>query len=85
MRRMLAIGLGVFALAGGVASGANPPGTGRPNQNCENLQATLPAVFADPSSAFTLVATASYADGQLKNQDASSQYDVACLQLLSHG
>ena len=82
---MLAIGIGVFALAGGVAFGANPPGTGRPNQNCEDLQATLPAPFVNPTSGFTLVGAANYADGQPKNTDAVSQYDVACLQLLSHG
>ena len=41
MRRMLAIGLGVFALAGGVASGANPP----------ELDDVIAALHADPSQA----------------------------------
>jgi hypothetical protein len=82
---MLAVGLGVFALAGGAAFGANPPGTGQPNQDCGDLQATLPAPFVDETSAFSTVADAHYADGQLANPTAVSQYDVACFQLLSHG
>ena len=81
MRRILALAICALALGSGAALAANPSGPpGQPNQNCGNLGATTPAPLTDPNSAFTVIAAARYANGQLPNPKAVSQYDVACFQ-----
>ena len=85
MRRIAALVFCAFAVGSGAALAGNPNDTGRPSQDCEELGATTPAPFADPESAFNVVAGSNYADGQLSNQDAVSQYDVACFQTMTNG
>jgi hypothetical protein len=81
MRRILALAICALALSSGAALAANPPGPpGQPNQNCGTLKATTPIPLTDPNSAFTVIAAAVYANGQLPNPTAVSQYDVACFQ-----
>jgi len=86
MRRLLTVIVCGFALAvssSGLA--ANPPGTGQPNQSCEEQSAAPPGF----SSGGFANAEDHYAgngpSAQHANSDkAVSQYDVACFQVSQH-
>ena len=84
----------VIALAGALfaavpALGANPPGTGQPNQSCQ-AEPSGPPGLTSTTNGFATVAvnvyagspgTPSLANG---NSHAVSQYDVACFQVSQH-
>jgi hypothetical protein len=90
-RKKLAVVLAatlVLALSGGPAAfAANPPGTGQPNQSCEE-QPTGPSGFdtggfANAEEHYAgSPGTPSAANG---NSHAVSQYDVACFQVSNKG
>ena len=69
------------------ALAANPPGTGRPTQSCQDLEPNTPGHAADsPGSPFNERGINS-TDGGIGGQHYSetSQYDVACFQLAMNG
>jgi hypothetical protein len=73
----------------GAALAANPPGTGQPNQSCENAGVTPGHAVSAPGSAFNPNGTAGmvYAGEQPQNSQnpkSVSQYDVACFQVSHH-
>ena len=73
----------------GTAFAANPPGTGQPNQSCEDTGVTPGRAVSAPGSAFNPdgVSGAVYAGEQpqnSKNPNSVSQYDVACFQVSQH-
>lgn len=73
----------------GIAFAGNPPGTGQPNQSCEDAGVTPGQSALAPGSAFNPNGTAGsvYAGEQpqnSKNPNSVSQYDVACFQLSQH-
>jgi len=78
MRRILVAGAAAAVLAlgtAGTASAANPPGTGRPSQECGEAGATSePAGFS----------TGGFANAEA-HYNPGSQYDVACFQVTSSG
>ncbi len=90
MRRILvsivaAIALSLLAVAG-PATAANPPGTGMPNQSCQDLEPNTPGHAANsPGSPFNepgINSTNGGVGGQ--HYAAVSQYDVACFQQSQH-
>jgi hypothetical protein len=90
MTKLIAVMAATAAMtAAAPALGANPPGTGQPNQSCEDLQATGPPGITSTTNGFATQAVNVYAgsDGtpSLANGDshAVSQYDVACFQVSS--
>jgi hypothetical protein len=71
------------------AFAANPPGTGQPNQSCEDVGVRPGNAINAPGSAFNPngVAGTVYAGEQpqnSKNPHSVSQYDVACFQVAHH-
>ncbi len=86
-------------VASGTALAANPPGTGQPNQSCQNTllagghepgaSGTAPgSAFNEPPPFGTSgVAGNVYAGNQpqsQKNPKSVAQYDVACFQVSQH-
>lgn len=68
---------------------ANPPGTGQPNQSCEDVGVRPGNAMSAPGSAFNPdgIAGTKYAGEQpqnSKNPNSVSQYDVACFQVAQH-
>ncbi len=68
---------------------ANPPGTGQPNQSCQDVGVTPGNAVAALGSAFNPNGFAGmvYAGIQLQNSinpNSVSQYDVACFQVSFH-
>ena len=84
MKTLIIISAVVFSCAfGSAALAANPPGTGQPGQECEDIHpghsASAPGSAFNPNS----VAGTVYAgeqDVNSKNPKSVSQYDVACFQ-----
>ena len=72
------LGLGVVA----PAVAANPPGTGRPMQSCQDLEPNTPGHAANsPGSPFNEPGINSAAGGiGGQHYSETSQYDVACFQ-----
>jgi hypothetical protein len=73
----------------GSAFAANPPGTGQPNQSCEDAGVTPGQAASASGSAFNPngVAGTVYAGQQSQNSNnplSVSQYDVACFQVSQH-
>ena len=73
----------------GVAFAANAPGTGQPNQSCEDAGVTPGHAANAPGSAFNPNGNAGtvYAGEQPQNSNnphSVSQYDVACFQQTQH-
>jgi len=73
----------------GAALAANPPGTGQPNQSCEDAGVRPGHASSAPGSAFNPngVAGTVYAGEQPQNSNnphSVSQYDVACFQASQH-
>ncbi len=94
MRRLVVLGLTLFAFLAANATAGNPPGTGQPSQGClSNTAPSEPGNAADArGSAFNEnggIAGGVYAgNGQTQstpaNGHAVSQYDVACFQVSQH-
>lgn len=84
MRLVVLLAVAVAALALAVTPGvaANPPGTGQPNQSCED-QPSGPPGFDSPGFANAEVHYAGNGPGSAnaRSGNAVSQYDVACLQV----
>lgn len=91
-KRLAKIGLALFLVAlvmvipMGTIFAANPPGTGQPNQSCEDVGVTPGNAVSAPGSAFNPdgVAPSVYAGTQPQNSNnpnSVSQYDVACFQV----
>jgi hypothetical protein len=83
------LGLALTLFAGAPAFAANPPGTGRPSQSCQDLEAaggTTPGHSASsPGSPFNEPGINSQFGGTGgQHYSASSQYDVACFQVSQH-
>ncbi len=73
----------------GTALAANPPGSGQPNQSCEDAGVTPGHAASAPGSAFNPDGHAGtvYAGEQPQNSNnphSVSQYDVACFQVSQH-
>jgi len=88
MRRLL-IGATIVVTAWAptaTAWAANPPGTGRPGQSCQDLEPNTPGHAANsPGSPFNEPGINSAAGGTGgQHYSESSQYDVACFQMASH-
>ena len=94
MRRVIVIAVVLLALlvivgTTGTVMAGNPPGTGQPNQSCED-QPTRPGnASSAPGSAFNPDGNAGthYAGEQpqnSKNPKSVSQYDTACFQVSQH-
>ena len=71
------------------AFAANPPGTGQPNQSCEDVGVRPGHAMSAPGSAFNPdgIAGTKYAGEQpqnSKNPKSVSQYDVGCFQVAQH-
>jgi hypothetical protein len=71
------------------ALAANPPGTGQPNQECEDAGVTPGHAASAPGSAFNPdgIAGTVYAGEQPQNSNnphSVSQYDTACFQVSKH-
>lgn len=85
----LAFSAGVLVPTGAAVAAANPSGTGRPSQSCQDLEAaggTTPGHAAmSPGSPFNEPGIDSV-DGGIGGQHYSetSQYDVACFQVSRH-
>jgi hypothetical protein len=72
-----------------IAFAANPPGSGQPNQSCEDVGVRPGNAIHAAGSAFNPngVAGTVYAGEQpqnSKNPKSVSQYDVACFQVAHH-
>ena len=87
MRILVGLAILVTALAVAVtpAFAANPPGTGQPNQSCEEQPAAPPGFssggFANAEDHYAgNGASADHAN----SDNAVSQYDVACFQVSQH-
>ena len=87
MRRTVIVAIpvtvAVACLFAGPASAANPPGTGRPSQSCQDLEPNTPGhSSASPGSPFNEPGINSV-DGGIGGQHyaETSQYDVACFQM----
>lgn len=86
MRRSLLVAplvVAVCAIPAAPAFAANPPGTGKPSQSCQDLEPNTPGNSANsPGSPFNEPGINS-ADGGIGGQHYSenSQYDVACYQM----
>ena len=68
---------------------ANPPGSGQPNQSCEDAGVRPGNAMSAPGSAFNPdgIAGTKYAGEQPQNSvnpKSVSQYDVACFQVSLH-
>ena len=79
----------VLVIPLGTAFAANPPGTGQPNQSCEDAGVTPGHAASAPGSAFNPngVAGTVYAGEQPQNSNnphSVSQYDTACFQVSQH-
>ena len=79
----------LLALPLTTALAANPPGTGQPNQECEDAGVTPGHAASAPGSAFNEdgVAGTVYAGEQPQNSNnpnSVSQYDTACFQVAQH-
>ena len=90
MRRTVAaglvVGLIVIGSAAPAAAAANPSGTGRPNQSCQDLEAiggtTQGHSSSSPGSPFNEPGINSVNGGTGgQHYSATSQYDVACYQV----
>jgi len=71
------------------ALAANPPGSGQPNQSCEDIGVRPGNSMSAPGSAFNPdgVAGTVYAGEQPQNSNnphSVSQYDTACFQVSQH-
>jgi hypothetical protein len=94
MKKLVVLGLTLFAFLAANATAANPPGTGQPSQTClSNTAPSEPGNAANArGSAFNEnggIAGGVYAgNGQTlstpANNHAVSQYDVACFQVSQH-
>jgi hypothetical protein len=88
VRTSICIATAAVALSLGVAgpaAAANPPGTGRPGQSCQDLEPNVPGhASSSPGSPFNEAGIDSV-DGGIGGQHytETSQYDVACFQLAS--
>ena len=82
----LVLGAALLVPAGAATAAANPSGTGKPSQSCQDMEAnggTTPGHAADsPGSPFNEPGINSQ-DGGIGGQHYSetSQYDVACFQV----
>ena len=82
----LVLGAALLVPAGAATAAANPSGTGKPSQSCQDIEAnggTTPGHAADsPGSPFNEPGINSQ-DGGIGGQHYSetSQYDVACFQV----
>jgi hypothetical protein len=73
----LVVGAALLVPAGAAMAAANPSGTGRPNQSCEDIDGAFPGhTTTSPGSPFN----EGVGTGGL-NYSETSQYDVACFQL----
>ena len=73
----LVVGAALLVPAGAAMAAANPSGTGRPNQSCEDIDGAFPGhTTTSPGSPFN----EGVGTGGL-NYSEMSQYDVACFQL----
>ena len=92
MRRSVVVALIIAFFSLGLASPAladNPPGTGPPNQSCQDLGLTTPGNSANsPGSPFNEPGSGGNTNnpGGIGGQNYSptSQYDVACFQQSQH-
>ena len=79
----------LFLIPAHTVFAADPPGTGQPNQSCEDVGVRPGNAMSAPGSAFNPdgVAGTKYAGEQpqnSKNPNSVSQYDVACFQVSHH-
>jgi hypothetical protein len=85
----VAFSAGMLVPTGVAVAAANPSGTGRPSQSCQDLESaggTTPGhAAASPGSPFNEPGIDSV-DGGIGGQHYSetSQYDVACFQVSQH-
>jgi hypothetical protein len=87
-RKLMTIlaGIGASYVLGSTAFAANPPGTGQPNQECEDIHpgraASAPgSAFNENGKAGTVYANPDSTGGiHSGNSHVVSQYDVACFQ-----
>lgn len=85
----LAFGAALLIPASAVLAAANPSGTGHPDQSCQDIVATggsTPGHAAfSPGSPFNEPTLTSAGGTGGQHYNATSQYDVACFQVSSHG
>jgi hypothetical protein len=86
---LLALVVLILVIPMGAALAASPPGSGQPNQSCEDIGVRPGQAMSAPGSAFNPdgVAGTVYAGEQPQNSNNShsvSQYDVACFQVSQH-
>jgi hypothetical protein len=86
---VMILAIAVLAIPTHSVFAANPPGTGQPNQSCEDVGVTPGHAVSAPGAAFNPdgVAPSQYAGSQPQNSNnpkSVSQYDVACFQVAQH-
>ena len=75
------LGAALLVPAGVATAAANPSGTGRPNQSCEDVGTTPGHADGSPGSPFNETGAGGIG-GQ--HYSETSQYDVACFQVGHH-
>jgi hypothetical protein len=77
----IVFGAALLVPAGVAAAAANPSGTGKPSQSCEDIQVTPGHAETSPGSPFNETGAGGIG-GQ--HYSETSQYDVACFQVSQH-
>jgi hypothetical protein len=77
----IVFGAALLVPAGVATAAANPSGTGKPSQSCEDIQVMPGHSDTSPGSPFNETGAGGIG-GQ--HYSETSQYDVACLQVSQH-